>query len=251
MRADGKKYRARPGEAGRRASRTTPARGGGRAWRRTPSPSSTRRSRSRCAWAWIPSTPTRWCAAPSILPHGTGRQGQARAGDRLAARSSRKRRTAGADYVGGDDMVAKIQDENWLDFDAVVATPDMMKSVGKLGKVLGPRGLMPNPKTGTVTFDVGKAVQRDQGRQGGVPRRQDGDRARPGRQGLLRRREAARERAGAHRQRAQAPSRRRPRASTSSRSRCRPPWVPGVSRRPRRRSRPSPRARPRPSEREP
>ncbi len=66
---------------------------------------------------------------------------------------------AGADFVGGDDMVTKIQSENWLDFDAVVATPDMMKSVGRLGKVLGPRGLMPNPKTGTVTFDVGKAVR--------------------------------------------------------------------------------------------
>jgi len=61
--------------------------------------------------------------------------------------------------VGGDDLVNKIQQENWLDFDAVVATPDMMRSVGKLGKVLGPRGLMPNPKTGTVTYDVGKAVQ--------------------------------------------------------------------------------------------
>jgi large subunit ribosomal protein L1 len=61
--------------------------------------------------------------------------------------------------VGGEEMVAKIQSENWLDYDAVVASPDMMKSVGKLGKVLGPRGLMPNPKTGTVTFDVGKAVK--------------------------------------------------------------------------------------------
>jgi large subunit ribosomal protein L1 len=66
---------------------------------------------------------------------------------------------AGADFVGGDDMVAKIQGENWLDFDAVVATPDMMKSVGRLGKVLGPRGLMPNPKTGTVSNDVAKAVR--------------------------------------------------------------------------------------------
>ena len=68
-------------------------------------------------------------------------------------------RASGLGRVGGDEMVARIQAENWLDFDAVVATPDMMKSVGKLGKILGPRGLMPNPKTGTVTFDVGKAVR--------------------------------------------------------------------------------------------
>jgi large subunit ribosomal protein L1 len=65
---------------------------------------------------------------------------------------------AGADHVGGVEMVQKIQ-EGWLDFDAVVATPDTMKDVGKLGKVLGPKGLMPNPKTGTVSFDVAKAVQ--------------------------------------------------------------------------------------------
>src|ERR1044072_7141255 len=66
---------------------------------------------------------------------------------------------AGADLIGGDDMVNKIQTESWTDFDAVIATPDMMRSVGKLGKILGPRGLMPNPKTGTVTVDVAKAVQ--------------------------------------------------------------------------------------------
>jgi len=66
---------------------------------------------------------------------------------------------AGADFIGGEDMVNKIQSESWTDFDAVIATPDMMRSVGKLGKVLGPRGLMPNPKTGTVTTDVGKAVR--------------------------------------------------------------------------------------------
>jgi large subunit ribosomal protein L1 len=66
---------------------------------------------------------------------------------------------AGADFVGGDDMVNKIQSESWLDFDAVIATPDMMRSVGRLGKILGPRGLMPNPKTGTVTNDVAKAVK--------------------------------------------------------------------------------------------
>jgi len=93
-----------------------------------------------------------------ILPHGLG--GKAKkvlvvaSGEKLA-----EARDAGADFVGGDDMVDRIQKENWLDFDAMVATPDMMRSVGKLGKVLGPRGLMPNPKTGTVTFDVGKAVK--------------------------------------------------------------------------------------------
>jgi large subunit ribosomal protein L1 len=66
---------------------------------------------------------------------------------------------AGADFVGGDDMVQKIQAENWLDYDAVIATPDMMRSMSRLGKILGPRGLMPNPKTGTVTVDVAKAVK--------------------------------------------------------------------------------------------
>ena len=93
-----------------------------------------------------------------ILPHGLGGKSKrvlvVASGEKL-----KEAQDAGADFVGGDDMVAKIQGENWLDFDAVVATPDMMKSVGKLGKVLGPRGLMPNPKTGTVTFDVGKAVR--------------------------------------------------------------------------------------------
>ena len=93
-----------------------------------------------------------------ILPHGLG----GRAKKVLVIASGEKLKEgqdAGATYVGGEDMVTKIQSENWLDFDAIVATPDMMKSVGKLGKVLGPRGLMPNPKTGTVTFEVGRAVR--------------------------------------------------------------------------------------------
>jgi len=92
-----------------------------------------------------------------VLPHGLGRSKKV-----LVIASGEKVReaeAAGADFVGGEDMVEKIQKENWTDFDAVIATPDMMKSVGRLGKVLGPRGLMPNPKTGTVTFDVASAVK--------------------------------------------------------------------------------------------
>src|SRR3990170_3033471 len=92
-----------------------------------------------------------------VLPHGLGGKSKKvlviASGEKL-----KEAQDAGADHVGGDDMVQKIQ-EGWLDFDAVVATPEMMKSVGRLGKVLGPRGLMPNPKTGTVTFEVGKAVR--------------------------------------------------------------------------------------------
>jgi large subunit ribosomal protein L1 len=93
-----------------------------------------------------------------ILPHGLG--GRAKRVLVIASGEKLKEaQDAGADFIGGEDMVTKIQQEGWLDFDAVVATPDMMKSVGKLGKILGPRGLMPNPKTGTVSFDVGKAVK--------------------------------------------------------------------------------------------
>src|SRR5216110_1354005 len=93
-----------------------------------------------------------------ILPHGLG--GKAKRVLVIASGEKLKEaQDAGADHVGGEDMVTRIQSENWLDFDAIVATPDMMRSVGKLGKVLGPRGLMPNPKTGTVTFDVGRAVK--------------------------------------------------------------------------------------------
>ena len=91
-----------------------------------------------------------------VLPHGLGKSKKV-----LVIASGEKVREAeeaGADLVGGEDMVKKIQ-EGWTDFEAVIATPDMMKSVGKLGKVLGPRGLMPNPKAGTVTFDVKTAIQ--------------------------------------------------------------------------------------------
>jgi large subunit ribosomal protein L1 len=92
-----------------------------------------------------------------IMPNGLGKSKTVlviASGDKL-----REATEAGADFVGGEDMVNKIQSEGWTDFDAVIATPDMMRSVGKLGKVLGPRGLMPNPKTGTVTADVAKAIQ--------------------------------------------------------------------------------------------
>jgi large subunit ribosomal protein L1 len=92
----------------------------------------------------------------AVLPHGLGKTVRVLVfaqGDKEA-----EAKEAGADYTGGDDVAAKIQ-EGWLDFDAVVATPDMMKVVGKLGKILGTRGLMPNPKVGTVTNDIGRAVK--------------------------------------------------------------------------------------------
>jgi large subunit ribosomal protein L1 len=92
-----------------------------------------------------------------VLPHGLGKSKRVlviASGDKI-----KEAEAAGADFVGGEEMVEKINKENWTDFDALIATPDVMKSVGRLGKVLGPKGLMPNPKTGTVTFDVGKAVQ--------------------------------------------------------------------------------------------
>jgi large subunit ribosomal protein L1 len=92
-----------------------------------------------------------------VLPHGLGKSKRV-----LVIASGEKVKEAeqaGADFVGGEEMVEKITKENWTDFDALIATPDVMKSVGRLGKVLGPKGLMPNPKTGTVTFDVARAVQ--------------------------------------------------------------------------------------------
>ena len=92
-----------------------------------------------------------------VLPHGIGRVTRVLVitqGDKL-----REAEAAGADFVGGEDVVARIKNENWLDYDTVIATPDMMRFVGQLGKILGPRGLMPNPKTGTVTPDVTTAVR--------------------------------------------------------------------------------------------
>ncbi len=92
-----------------------------------------------------------------VLPNGTGKTRTVLVfakGDK-----EKEARDAGADFTGAEDMVARIQQEGWLGFDVAIATPDMMGTVGKLGRILGPRGLMPNPKTGTVTFDVAKAVK--------------------------------------------------------------------------------------------
>ena len=91
-----------------------------------------------------------------VLPHGTGKKVRILVFAKDAKAEEAK--AAGADFVGGDELIPKIQNENWFEFDVVVATPDMMGVVGRLGRVLGPKGLMPNPKAGTVTMDVTKAI---------------------------------------------------------------------------------------------
>lgn len=93
----------------------------------------------------------------TVLPHGTGKSKKVLVFAKGA--KAEEATAAGADFVGAEDMAEKIQKENWFDFDAVVATPDMMGVVGRLGKILGPKGLMPNPKSGTVTMDVQKALE--------------------------------------------------------------------------------------------
>ncbi|HNY13885.1 MAG TPA: 50S ribosomal protein L1, partial [Candidatus Wallbacteria bacterium] len=92
-----------------------------------------------------------------VLPHGTGKTVKILVF--ATGEKANEAKAAGADHIGGEELAEKIKKENWMDFDVVVATPDMMKVVGQLGKVLGPRGLMPNPKTGTVTFEISKAVK--------------------------------------------------------------------------------------------
>lgn len=90
-----------------------------------------------------------------VLPNGTGKTKKVLA----ITNKTEDAKNAGADYVGGKDMIEKIQKENWFDFDVIVATPDMMGELGKIGRILGPKGLMPNPKTGTVSMDIVKAIK--------------------------------------------------------------------------------------------
>ncbi len=103
-----------------------------------------------------PKYPEQMVRGTVVLPYGTGKVIRV-----LAISSGEKQKEAeqaGADFVGGEEIVEKIKQENWFDFDVLISTPDMMKHIGKLGKLLGPKGLMPSPKSGTVTFDIKKAV---------------------------------------------------------------------------------------------
>ncbi len=103
-----------------------------------------------------PKYPDQMVRGTVVLPHGTGRVNRVLV---IAAGEKQKEaEEAGADFFGGEEIVEKIKNENWIDFDVLISTPDMMKHVGKLGKLLGPRGLMPSPKTGTVTFNIKEAI---------------------------------------------------------------------------------------------
>jgi len=111
-----------------------------------------------------------------VLPHGNGKTKKVLA---LTNGKQDEAKAAGADYVGAKDMLEKIEKENWFDFDVIVATPDMMGELGKMGRVLGPKGLMPNPKTGTVSMDIGKAVKEIKNGKIGYRADKDGNVAMP------------------------------------------------------------------------
>ena len=156
-----------------------------------------------------------------VLPHGTGKSKRVLViakGDK-----AKEAQEAGADFVVGEECVEKIQG-GWLDFDAVVATPDMMRDVGKLGKVLGPARSHAEPEGRHGHMDVAQGGPGDQGRQGRVPGRQDGDHPRAGRQDLVRR-EKLEENANALITRSCGPSRRAPRASIVRRPSSAPRWA--------------------------
>ena len=131
-------------------------RGGGPAARRSRPPSSTNRWTSSVRLSVDPKYPEQMVRGTVVLPFGTGKVKRVLV---IAAGEKQKEATeAGADFVGGDEIVEKIQKENWFEYDVVISTPDMMKSVGRLGKALGTKGLMPSPKAGTVTFNVRDTV---------------------------------------------------------------------------------------------
>jgi large subunit ribosomal protein L1 len=156
------------------------------------------------------------------LPNGTGRSVRVA----VFARGDKadEAKAAGADIVGAEDLVEIVQGGT-IDFDRCIATPDMMPLVGRLGKVLGPRGMMPNPKVGTVTPDVAAAVASLQGRRCRVPRREGRHRACRRRQGQLRRQRRWKKTSARSPMRSTRPSRRAPRAPMSSVSPCRRRWA--------------------------